>query len=251
MPCRQASTYNNAHGSGSPSGGGYATEADCLQACKEGACCNGTTCTVKPQCQCNAAAGEVFKGIGTVCSPNPCGPVLCTDCCPNLLNASDFSQKSVSLAIDLSFSSECGGQAYSASLNQTATATNRVGCPFGPLCSNCIFYSSVVPSGSPICQLQTTISITVANGKCFAGASIQPSFRASSWGACNSQGFVCPGFTEGATQGFFISASSVAEFYSASGCMDGVVFPFNTAATGFGNIVQVAGNITVLSNPLP
>jgi hypothetical protein len=33
--------------------------------------------------------------------------------------------------------------------------------------------------------------------------------------------------------------------------MDGVVFPFNTAATGFGNIVQVAGNITVLSNPLP
>jgi hypothetical protein len=50
----------------------YQSEADCLQACKEGACCDGTTCSVKPQCQCDAAAGEVFKGIGTVCSPNPC-----------------------------------------------------------------------------------------------------------------------------------------------------------------------------------
>lgn len=72
MPCRQASTFNGTPGSGLPSGGGYATEAECLQACKEGACCNGTTCTVKPQCQCDAAAGEVFKGVGTVCSPNPC-----------------------------------------------------------------------------------------------------------------------------------------------------------------------------------
>lgn len=55
----------------------FATEAECLQACKEGACCNGTTCSVKPQCQCNAAAGEVFKGVGTVCSPNPCLEQAC------------------------------------------------------------------------------------------------------------------------------------------------------------------------------
>lgn len=38
-----------------------------------GACCNGTTCTVKPQSECNGT-GEVFKGIGTTCSPNPCDP---------------------------------------------------------------------------------------------------------------------------------------------------------------------------------
>lgn len=49
--------------------GSYATEAECLEACKEGACCNGTTCSVKPQCQCNAEAGEVFNGVGTTC---PC-----------------------------------------------------------------------------------------------------------------------------------------------------------------------------------
>jgi len=54
----------------------YATEADCLQACKEGACCDGTTCTVKPQCQCQGA-GKVFKGVGTTCSPNPCTGKYC------------------------------------------------------------------------------------------------------------------------------------------------------------------------------
>ena len=40
----------------------------------DGACCNGTTCTVKPQCQCDAAAGEVFKGVGTVCEEGRCDP---------------------------------------------------------------------------------------------------------------------------------------------------------------------------------
>ena len=139
MPCRQASTYNGVSGSGQSGGGGYATEAECLQACKEGACCEGATCSVKPQCQCQcttgrccgpdtttaggttwktcrneskaacdarggvyqcgatcttgvigdaagstggsvclngtgdvANAGPVFKGVGTVCTPNPC-----------------------------------------------------------------------------------------------------------------------------------------------------------------------------------
>lgn len=44
----------------------YATEAECLQACKEGACCEGTTCSVKPQCQCQGT-GKTFKGVGTTC----------------------------------------------------------------------------------------------------------------------------------------------------------------------------------------
>jgi hypothetical protein len=49
----------------------YTTEAECLQACKAGACCEGTTCTVKPQCQCQGT-GKTFRGVGTTCSPNPC-----------------------------------------------------------------------------------------------------------------------------------------------------------------------------------
>lgn len=54
----------------------YKTEAECLQACQEGACCEGTTCSVKPQCQCQGT-GKTFKGVGTTCEPNPCLPCQC------------------------------------------------------------------------------------------------------------------------------------------------------------------------------
>lgn len=69
MPCYQPTSLP----SGVTTSGrtGYRTEAECLQACKEGACCDGTTCTVKPQCQCQGTE-KTFKGVGTTCSPNPC-----------------------------------------------------------------------------------------------------------------------------------------------------------------------------------
>jgi hypothetical protein len=69
MPCYQST--NLPSGVTATGRTSYATEAECNQACKEGACCEGTTCTVKPQCQCQGT-GQVFKGVGTVCSPNPC-----------------------------------------------------------------------------------------------------------------------------------------------------------------------------------
>jgi hypothetical protein len=53
----------------------YATEAECNQACKEGACCEGTVCSVKPQCQCQGD-DKRFQGIGTVCAADTCQ--LCT-----------------------------------------------------------------------------------------------------------------------------------------------------------------------------
>jgi hypothetical protein len=74
MTCRQVSTYNGAPGYGNPTGGGYATEADCLNACKEGACCYGTTCSVTPQCQCQGT-GQTFKGVGTACASDTCNPL--------------------------------------------------------------------------------------------------------------------------------------------------------------------------------
>jgi len=36
-----------------------------------GACCEGTTCSIKPQCDCQGA-GQVFKGVGTVCVNGRC-----------------------------------------------------------------------------------------------------------------------------------------------------------------------------------
>jgi len=58
MTCRQVSKFNGITGSGRTGGGGYATEAECNQACREGACCDGANCTVKPQCQCVCTSGS-------------------------------------------------------------------------------------------------------------------------------------------------------------------------------------------------
>lgn len=91
--------------SGSPT---YQTESACLEACKEGACCEGTTCTVKPACQCGGT-GKTFKGVGTVCSPNPCSPCGC---------ASDSELQSVtSTVIDVSFSGFAATQRFGTSSN--------------------------------------------------------------------------------------------------------------------------------------
>lgn len=73
MPCQQITNtgvdYNPPLATRS---GPFTSEADCLNACKEGACCESNgTCNVRPQCQCQGA-GQTFQGIGTVCSPNPC-----------------------------------------------------------------------------------------------------------------------------------------------------------------------------------
>jgi hypothetical protein len=56
MPCYQSTNLP----SGFPTTGrtSYTTEAECLQACKEGACCEGTSCTVKPACQCQCTSGS-------------------------------------------------------------------------------------------------------------------------------------------------------------------------------------------------
>jgi hypothetical protein len=69
MPCYQPT--NLPSGVTTTGRTGYATEADCNNACQEGACCEGTSCSVKPQCQCQGT-GKTFKGVGTVCTPNPC-----------------------------------------------------------------------------------------------------------------------------------------------------------------------------------
>ena len=69
MPCFNTSTRAIATG---VSGTTYATEADCLNACKEGACCESNgTCSIKPACQCQGA-GKVFKGVGTACGTGAC-----------------------------------------------------------------------------------------------------------------------------------------------------------------------------------
>lgn len=81
MPCYQQTTSTYA-GLARRTPAGYATEADCLEACKEGACCESTgACSVKPQCQCQGA-GQVFKGVGTTCNTVVCGKCGCQSVSP-------------------------------------------------------------------------------------------------------------------------------------------------------------------------
>jgi hypothetical protein len=56
MTCYQSTNLP----SGFPTTGrtSYATEAECNQACKEGACCEGVACSVKPACQCKCQSGS-------------------------------------------------------------------------------------------------------------------------------------------------------------------------------------------------
>ena len=77
MPCYKTTALPNGFTTtGKPV---YKTEAECNRACQEGACCEGTTCTVKPQCQCQGT-GKTFKGAGTTCSPNPCTHLCSASC---------------------------------------------------------------------------------------------------------------------------------------------------------------------------
>jgi len=72
MPCYQSPNFPT--GFTTTGRTAYATQEDCLNACKDGACCEGTTCSVKAQCQCQGS-GQTFQGVGTTCDPNPCNPL--------------------------------------------------------------------------------------------------------------------------------------------------------------------------------
>ena len=61
----------------------------------DGACCEGTACSVKPQCQCQGT-GKTFKGVGTTCTPNPCVNDPCVNSCTPLQTHPVYLSMSVS-----------------------------------------------------------------------------------------------------------------------------------------------------------
>lgn len=73
MTCFKVSspTPNTSPGA-TPPGPIYNTEKECLEACKEGACCGGSVsfegrCEIAPKCYCESLGGN-FQGIGTTCN---------------------------------------------------------------------------------------------------------------------------------------------------------------------------------------
>lgn len=68
-----------------------------------GACCNGATCTITRHIDCQGS-GQSFKGIGTVCSPNPCSGC---DPCPGK-TLPDFV--TVSIHVDIAHANTQAGR---------------------------------------------------------------------------------------------------------------------------------------------
>lgn len=288
MPCYQSNAVPagfSVSGSGS-----YSTEADCLNACKEGACCNGTTCSVKPQCQCNAAAGEVFKGVGTTCTPNPCLICGCvtTPQLPTsmLVEFSGFSFAYVDSTNTLS--DMTGAEQYlaaflnglapslSLSFDSTTPVYSTGGCTTNP-CSGCTppFYSrSTYQNNLPIFLDSIRISFPCSGGVQTPVLSVGTG--SGRWFVRSAYG--CPPEMPqrtfyGGNDSFFdfsiglslvtaspticdFAAGSVADFSISTSGFGVTAFwtlPYQTWR-GFGNsgrYTATAGSITIKPNPLP
>jgi hypothetical protein len=156
MACYQSSSIPS--GVSASSLNSYSTEADCLNACKEGACCDGTTCSVKPQCQCQGT-GQFFGGVGTTCETVDC-------CC-----TSAESWQIVFFARPVSSATGCG-------CDKLSVDSDRIGTPS---------YYTTLSNGSEVCIMQrpcgqfATLALCRDYGANIVGRSIGPTLR-------------CPGF---------------------------------------------------------
>jgi hypothetical protein len=264
MPCiqitNQAATYTSSSecpSSGPFSSGAFASEAECLEACKLGACCqSNNTCVVKPQCQCQGN-GQTFRGVGVLCSPNPCVNV-CTDCCPSFLSTG--GRKSIGLSVSLVWSTTCNGQQYSEAFSQVIPAYSIIGCPEGPYCSACVFVSGTpyghfsIASPGSLCRMTVIVEIRASGGVCSAVASTEAIIRtsgSSSWLQCQGDRQFCDAPFQNLNSQQISTVSQPLTF-SPANCLAGISFPVsNTVTSTGGNAVTVSGFIIVQSNPLP
>jgi hypothetical protein len=137
MPCYQSTSLPA--GASTTGRTGYATEADCLNACKEGACCEGTTCSVKPQCQCQGT-GQTFKGIGTVCTPCRC--VDLNGCVCSCTKNGGVIPRFLNLSVDINWARNSGPGSFAVSQSATLTRGAIDDTSIGAGRRNCWAYAS-------------------------------------------------------------------------------------------------------------
>lgn len=91
--------------------------AESCGCCDSGACCESNgTCSVKPESQCQGA-GKTFKGVGTVCTGNPCS--LCD--LPSISISTTGTAQGFYAASFVSYL--CPDQQYSVSASGSGTLT--------------------------------------------------------------------------------------------------------------------------------
>lgn len=230
MPCRKSPTFDGRTGFGPVASSGYQSEAACLNACKEGACCESNgTCNVRPQCQCQGA-GQTFRGVGTTCSPGEC----CVTC-------ADAVQLTVQLAAQL------GGQSFTLRgcplyLQQNRTLAEVVCDQFGfrvqlqniyqsanrPGCTSVFCYKNYISTYLP---LEKT-------GPC----------GSRSFGQCNSGGGGFPAYSVLTRNDFELVLDTCTQYYDTVplGCWSGFGDPRDEL-----NFPQFISVGPPLQNPLP
>jgi hypothetical protein len=253
MPCFKSSTNGGATGVGPPSGGGYATEADCLNACKEGACCEGTTCSIKPACQCQGA-GKVFKGVGTVCSPNPCDLCDVTSISIGTTGtASGFYQVAFQSNVcpDASYSVSASG---SGSLAKNNSYLNSLVCSVTGATPKCSFVGSYSSQGGASVQV-ILVFFTVGNDVRFSVRVTINTTGAAAQTACDRTGLTPGnvGFTGGAVCVYESCSEPVGTVAPGGGLIVDLpsVAPLQISGGGIYGLAARGGSITVSFNPLP
>jgi hypothetical protein len=199
MPCYQST--NLPSGFSTTGRTTYPTEAECNQACREGACCEGTSCSVKAQCQCQGE-GKTFKGVGTTCASQNGA------CCEDTAGGPSCSIKNSCECVGVGKSFKGIGTTCSGSCNQCLG-----------FASNCFCYctsqggkvprfinvrvqiTATGPAGSG-CDLSVDQNVTltfssanyqdgISNGGtvfCYSWQFTSPSLTVTAFSALNSQG---------------------------------------------------------------
>jgi hypothetical protein len=239
MPCYQSTSLP----SGVTSAGrtSYATESDCLDACKEGACCEGTTCSVKPQCQCQGT-GQTFKGVGTTCTPSPCN--LC-----DLGSIAIVTQGTAAGFYASSFASfPCADASYSVSVDGSGSLAKNNGFLNSLVCS----VSGSTPRCAYVGGYSTTSGASVEMIVVFftVGADVRFSVRVqirttsdAARAACSGNSAVCAYESCSGTIGTYAGGVLSVDWRS--------VAPLAISGGGSYSFAARGGSISVSFNPLP
>jgi len=257
MPCRQITGASPpsylANAGPLRSATSYATEAECNQACLEGACCEGTTCSVKPACQCQGA-GKVFNGVGTVCTTNPCS--LC-----DLPSISIGITGTASGFYQLAFAAyECPDSSYSVSASGSGSLAFNEGYLSSLACSvsgatpKCAFVGSYSTQGGSSVQAILVFFTVGSEVRFSVQVQISTTGNAART-ACDRTGLTPGnvGFAGGGVCRYESCSGAIGTVSASGGLLVDLqsVAPLQISGGGSYGLAARGGSITVSFNPLP
>lgn len=241
----------------------YPTQTDCLNACKEGACCEGATCSVKPQCQCQGA-GKTFKGVGTTCESTKGACCTGTSCavvseCECVGTGKTFNGVGTTCTAGACAAcpTQCGGNPLPDQFDVTVSGFDNPYCfavngtwtvsvppPDAPLSPpTCLFWRKIIPLQNCQCpgpglQAGSSISVDMRSGNSLARSMV---VRLSLNGVAVSNVFPC--------LAYLLTSPVITVPWPADNCP--LPLTFSTTLTGDGKTADVSFTIPAVHNPLP